>query len=36
MKLNIQTVGFAADATRIPKARARLSVNGVYSIVGKD
>ena len=35
MKLNIQTVSFAADAMRILN-RARLSVSGLYSITGVD
>ena len=33
--LNLQTVRFATDAMRLLKG-ARLSVNGVYSIVGVD
>ena len=35
MKLNLQTVSFAADATRMLNG-ARLSVSGLYSITGKD
>ena len=35
MKLNLQTVNFAADAMRILNG-ARLSVNGLYSITGVD
>ena len=35
MKLNLQTVRFAADAIRMLN-RARLSVNGLYSITGVD
>ena len=33
MKLNLQTVRFAADAIRMLNG-ARISVNGLYSIVG--
>ena len=35
MKLNLQTVSFAADAMRMLN-RARLSVSGLYSITGVD
>ena len=35
MKLNVQTVSFAADAMRMLNG-ARLSVNGLYSITGVD
>ena len=35
MKLNLQTVSFAADATRMLNG-ARLSVSGLYSITGVD
>ena len=35
MKLNIQTVSFAADAMRMLNG-AKLSVNGLYSITGMD
>ena len=35
MKLNLQTVSFAADAMRKLNG-ARLSVNGLYSITGVD
>ena len=35
MKLNLQTVSFAADAMRMLNG-ARLSVNGLYSITGVD
>ena len=35
MKLNLQTVRFAADAMRMLNG-ARLSVNGLYSIAGVD
>ena len=35
MKLNLQTVRFAADVMRMLKG-ARLSVNGLYSIAGVD
>ena len=35
MKLNLQTVSFAADAMRI-LIGASLSVNGLYSITGRD
>ena len=35
MKLNLQTVKFAADAMRMLNG-AKLSVNGLYSIVGVD
>ena len=35
MKLNLQTVRFAADAMRILNG-ARLSDNGLYSIAGVD
>ena len=35
MKLNLQTVRFAADAIRMLNG-ARLSVNGLYSIAGVD
>ena len=35
MKLNSQTVRFAADAIRMLNG-ARLSVNGLYSIAGVD
>ena len=35
MKLNLQTVSFAADAMRVLSG-ARLSVNGLYSITGVD
>ena len=35
MKMNLQTERFAADARRMLNG-ARLSVNGVFSIVGKD
>ena len=35
MKLNLQTVKFAADAVRM-LIGARLSVNGLYSIAGVD
>ena len=35
MKLNLQTVRFAADAMRMLSG-ARLSVNGLYSIAGAD
>ena len=35
MKLNLQTVRFAADAIRVLNG-ARLSVNGLYSIAGVD
>ena len=35
MELNLQTVSFAAHAMRIMN-RARLSVNGLYSITGVD
>ena len=35
MKLNLQTVSFAADAMRMLNG-ARLSVNGLYSIIGVD
>ena len=35
MKLNLQTVRFAADAIRMLNG-ARLSVNGLYSITGVD
>ena len=35
MKLNLQTVSFAADAMRILNG-ARLSVSGLYSITGVD
>ena len=35
MKLNLQTVSFAADAMRMLNG-ARLSVNGLYSITGMD
>ena len=35
MKLNLQTVRFAADAIRMLN-EARLSVNGLYSIAGLD
>ena len=35
MKLNLQTVSFAADATRMLNG-ARLSVSGFYSITGVD
>ena len=35
MKLNIQTVSFAADAMTMLN-RARLSVSGLYSITGVD
>ena len=35
MKLNLQTVSFAADAMRMLYG-ARLSVSGLYSITGVD
>ena len=35
MKLNLQTVSFAADAMRMLNG-ARLSVSGIYSITGVD
>ena len=35
MNLNLRTVGFAADAMRMLN-RARLSVNGLYSLTGVD
>ena len=35
MKLNLQTVSFAADAMRMLNG-ARLSVSGLYSITGVD
>ena len=35
MKLNLETVSFAADATRMLNG-ARLSVSGLYSITGED
>ena len=35
MKMNLQTVGFAADAIRMLNG-ARLSVNGLYSIAVVD
>ena len=35
MKLNLQTVRFAADAMKMLNG-ARLSVNGLYSIVGVE
>ena len=35
MKLNLQTVRFAADAIKVLNG-ARLSVNGLYSIAGVD
>ena len=35
MKLNLQTVSFAADAMRMLNG-ASLSVNGLYSITGVD
>ena len=35
MKLNLQTVRFAADVIRMRNG-ARLSVNGLYSIAGVD
>ena len=35
MKLNLQTVSFAADAMRMLN-RARLPVNGLYSGVGSN
>ena len=35
MKLNLQTVRFAADAIKMLNG-ARLSVNGLYSIAGVD
>ena len=35
MKLNLQTVSFAADAMRMLNG-ARLSVNRMYSITGVD
>ena len=35
MKLNLQTVSFAADAMRMLTG-ASLSVNGLYSITGVD
>ena len=35
MKLNLQTVSFAADVMRMLN-RARLSVSGLYSITGVD
>ena len=35
MKLNLQTIRFAADVMRMLKG-ARLSVNGLYSIAGVD
>ena len=35
MKLNLQTIRFAADAIRMPNG-ARLSVKGLYSIAGVD
>ena len=33
--LNLQTISFAADVLRLPNG-VRLSVNGLYSIVGVD
>ena len=35
MKLNVQTVSFAADTMRVLNG-ARLSVSGLYSITGVD
>ena len=35
MQLNLQTVNFAVDAIRMLNG-AKLSVNGLYSIVGMD
>ena len=35
MKLNLQTVSFAADAMRMLNG-ARLSISGLYSITGVD
>ena len=35
MKLNLQTVRFAADAIKMLNG-ARLSVNGLYSVAGVD
>ena len=35
MKLNLQTVSFAADAMRMLNG-ARLTVNGLYSVTGVD